>query len=91
VLPSHGLPFRGLHARIAWLRDHHQSRLEIVLEACATAKTAAEITQALFPRALDDHQYGFAFAETMAHVNYLVRRGALARDGGDPLRFTAIR
>jgi glyoxylase-like metal-dependent hydrolase (beta-lactamase superfamily II) len=87
VLPSHGLPFRGLHARIDWLRAHHASRLAIVRDACDGARTAAEITQALFPRQLDDHQYGFAFAETLAHVNYLVHRGTLARDSGDPVRF----
>jgi glyoxylase-like metal-dependent hydrolase (beta-lactamase superfamily II) len=91
VLPSHGLPFRGLHARIDWLRAHHASRLVIVRDACATAKTAAEITHALFPRELDDHQYGFAFAETMAHVNYLVHSGEIVRDGGDPVRFSVAR
>jgi glyoxylase-like metal-dependent hydrolase (beta-lactamase superfamily II) len=91
VLPSHGLPFRGLHPRIDWLRAHHASRLDIVREACVTEKTAAEITTALFPRMLDDHQYGFAFAETMAHVNYLVHGGEITRQGGETVRFSAVR
>ena len=90
VLPSHGMPFRGLHARIDWLRAHHQGRLAVVREACGEPQTAAEITEALFPRQLDDHQYGFAFAETMAHVNYLVHRGQVRRDGGEIVRFRRV-
>src|SRR5580765_4269249 len=27
ILPSHGLPFRGLHARLEYLRHHHEERL----------------------------------------------------------------
>src|SRR5918998_2267464 len=27
VLPSHGKPFRGAHARVAQLEEHHRSRL----------------------------------------------------------------
>jgi len=90
VLPSHGLPFRGLQARIDWLRAHHATRLDIVREACREARTAAEITEALFPRQLDDHQYGFAFAETMAHVNHLVHRGEVRREPGAVVRFQRV-
>ncbi|MFD2857709.1 hypothetical protein ACFSZS_27415 [Seohaeicola zhoushanensis] len=38
----------------------------------------------LFTRPLDPHQMSFAFTETLAHVNRLVRRGELKtvpRDG----------
>src|SRR5262249_55836815 len=28
VLPSHGLPFHGLHTRLTQLREHHQARLD---------------------------------------------------------------
>jgi glyoxylase-like metal-dependent hydrolase (beta-lactamase superfamily II) len=90
VLPSHGLPFRGLQARIDWLRAHHATRLDIVRETCREARTAAEITEALFPRQLDDHQYGFAFAETMAHVNHLVHRGEVRREPGAVVRFQRV-
>jgi hypothetical protein len=32
----------------------------------------------LFGRGIDDpHQLSFAFSESMAHANYLIRRGAL--------------
>ena len=45
----------------------------------------ADLIPVLFHRVLDAHQTGFAFGETLAHVNYLVRRGRLRhlppRDG----------
>ena len=31
----------------------------------------------LFHRALDPHQMSFAFSETLAHVNYMLRGGRL--------------
>ena len=39
VLPSHGKPFRGLHTRIAQLREHHAARLAEVVEACARRRS----------------------------------------------------
>src|SRR5947208_2149662 len=37
VLPSHGLPFKGLHTRIDQLQAHHAERFEEAIEACAKA------------------------------------------------------
>ena len=34
VLPSHGRPFRGLHARVDQLHAHHAERCEVLLAAC---------------------------------------------------------
>ncbi len=79
VLPSHGLPFVGLHGRLGQLADHHAERLERTLAACATPCTAAAVLQALFQRALDAHQTGFALAETLAHLNHLIGKGQLDR------------
>ena len=42
VLPSHGLPFRGLHLRIAQLREHHQARLQDMAEL--TAESLAPVS-----------------------------------------------
>jgi glyoxylase-like metal-dependent hydrolase (beta-lactamase superfamily II) len=88
VLPAHNLPFRGLHARIRELSLHHDQRCQAVAEACgAAAVLPAEIVPRLFPRALDSHQTSFAFGETMAHVNYMLRRGwMLAETGADGRR-----
>ena len=80
VLPSHGLPFRGLHARVAQLETHHAARCEELLEASGTAKTAAELIPTLFPRPLSDpHQVMFAMGEAIAHLNYLHQERRLER------------
>ncbi len=85
VLPGHQLPFFGLHRRVDELLAHHRERCDLILDACrANAKSAAELVPALFHRKLDPHQMGFAFSETLAHVNYLLRQGALTSHvGGD--------
>jgi len=90
VLPSHNLPFRGLHLRIEELQQHHRARCDEVLEACLEPKSAAELLLVLFPRRLDPHQTAFALGEALAHLHYLVDLGALARrrgaDGVDRFR-----
>lgn len=81
VLPSHGKPFRGLHQRIAELQAHHRDRCEVLLGACATPKTAAELIPVLFQRDIGDpHQLVFAMGEAIAHLNYLHQSGVLARE-----------
>ena len=79
VLPSHGLPFYGMHARIAALCEHHRSRLERLTQACITPQTAADILPVLFDRKFDDHHLLFAMGEGIAHLNYLMHRGQLRR------------
>ena len=39
--------------------------------------SASELVPMLFRRELDAHQMSFAFTETLAHVNRLVRRGEI--------------
>ena len=78
VLPGHDLPFTGLHKRIDAMLEHHEERCAAIVTACRTeARSAAELIPFVFHRALDAHQTGFAFGETLAHVNYLVRRDRL--------------
>tara|TARA_R110002049_G_scaffold77947_4_gene199034 strand:+ start:656 stop:1699 length:1044 start_codon:yes stop_codon:yes gene_type:complete len=78
VLPGHRLPFYGLQARCAELEAHHEERCDRVRAACTKAPmTVAELVPILFPRELDPHQMSFAFTETLAHVNRLVRRGEI--------------
>ena len=91
VLPSHGLPFRGAHERVQMLHDHHRDRLAEVLDACAQSQSAADLLPVLFRRELDAHQTFFAMGESIAHLNYLWLRGALARsrDTQQVLRFLA--
>ena len=79
ILPSHDLPFHGLHQRIDALGEHHAERLEAAYEACAEPKTSRELIPVLFKRQLDNHQLGFAIGEAMAHANYLVTDGRLRK------------
>ncbi len=84
VLPSHGQPFEGLHARIDQLIHHHHERLERAIDAAGRGRTAVDIMPALFDRELDTHQLGFALGEALAHLNHLINLGHLTRnlDGG---------
>ena len=83
VLPSHGRPFRGLHARIGQLQRHHDERLAEVLQACAEApRSAAELLPLLFKRPLDLHQTTFAMGEAVAHLHALSGRGLVRRGRG---------
>ncbi len=94
VLPSHGKPFTGLHARIDQLTAHHDARYADVLEACALRPhSAAELLPVLFKRTLDLHQTTFAMGESIAHLHALAGLGrltALPLDGG-VLRFETKR
>ncbi|HSN20916.1 MAG TPA: MBL fold metallo-hydrolase [Usitatibacter sp.] len=89
VLPSHDRVFRGLHARIAQLHEHHERRLARLLEGCAKPITAREAIPLLFQRALDEHQMGFAMGEAIAHLHYLEKRGRVvaSEDAGGVRRF----
>ncbi|MCX7962141.1 MAG: MBL fold metallo-hydrolase [Burkholderiales bacterium] len=83
VLPSHGLPFRGAHARIAALEAHHAARLEALEAACRQApRSAAEALDVLFPRRLDSNAIFFAMGEAIAHLNYLYYAGRVERRTG---------
>ncbi|MBC7803416.1 MAG: MBL fold metallo-hydrolase [Candidatus Parcubacteria bacterium] len=83
VLPSHGLPFRGAHARIEQLEAHHRERLAELQAACvASPRAAAEVLEILFRRKLDTSQIFFAMGEAIAHLHYLHYEGGLSRSVG---------
>jgi len=83
VLPSHGLPFRGIGLRTAQLRAHHAARLDELVAAVASGPpgglSAHELVPVLFRRALDVQQRFFAMGEAIAHLNHLWHTGRLAR------------
>ncbi|MEY8877796.1 MAG: MBL fold metallo-hydrolase [Leptothrix sp. (in: b-proteobacteria)] len=83
VLPSHGKPFRGLHARVDQLHGHHAERLAELKAACLeTPLSAADALPVLFKRALDLHQTTFAMGEAVAHLHALWLAGELRRQRG---------
>ena len=79
VLPSHNEPFRGLHERLDALIQHHADRLVEFTAACAKPTTALNIAVQVFKRRLDSSQLGFAIAETVAHLNYLIVEQKIVR------------
>ncbi len=92
VLPSHGLPFRGIATRVAQLQSHHADRLAELMAGVGRAKgsvSAAGIVPLLFRRELDVQQRFFAMGESIAHLNHLWHEGALARsvDAAGAVRF----
>jgi glyoxylase-like metal-dependent hydrolase (beta-lactamase superfamily II) len=91
VLPSHDRVFHGLHQRIAELREHHERRLERLLEGCTQPITAHDAIPLLFKRQLDDHQLMFAMGESIAHLHYLQHEGKVRRidDAKGVRRFVA--
>ena len=82
VLPSHGLPFRGIALRVAQLQAHHAERLAELEEAIAAAAapvTASGVLPVLFRRELDLQQRFFAMGEAIAHLNHLWHTGRIRR------------
>ncbi|MBN9261836.1 MAG: MBL fold metallo-hydrolase [Hyphomicrobium sp.] len=79
VLPSHGLPFYGLHARADQLARHHELRLDDLGRLMDRPRVAMELARGLFARAVAEGQGRLALAETLAHANYLVGRGRAVR------------
>jgi len=79
VLPSHGLPFRGLHTRLAQMREHHMARLDDVASVVTGKTTAFAVAQEVFSRVLYANPRQ-AFGESLAHLNMLASDGRLTRD-----------
>ena len=83
VLPSHGKPFRGAHARVAELEGHHQKHFAKLIETLKGKEmSAGELLGVLFRRPLDAHQTFFAMGEAIAHLHYLYYAGRLQRANG---------
>ncbi len=82
VLPSHGEPFQGLHARLDALAAHHEARLDALAQGCAEPRTPMQLVPHLFRRELDLHNLGYALSETLAHLRRLEALGAIRRDPG---------
>ncbi len=83
VLPSHGKPFRGAHARVGALQKHHEDRFAELEQALKDGpKSACELLGVLFRRPLDAHQTFFAMGEAIAHLHYLYYAGKVKREAG---------
>ena len=80
VLPSHGEPFTGLHARLDTLDRGHRDRLNALHAFLAAPRRAVDCFGILFGRAIDESSLGLATGEAMAHLRRLVVEGRAVRE-----------
>jgi glyoxylase-like metal-dependent hydrolase (beta-lactamase superfamily II) len=85
VLPAHGEPFTGLHARLDRLAAGHAKGLQRLRRSLAEPRRVMDLFGALFARPIDARSevLGLATGETVAHLNHLRARGELAVTVGD--------
>jgi glyoxylase-like metal-dependent hydrolase (beta-lactamase superfamily II) len=84
VYPGHGEPVRDPAARARQLIDHHRARLAQTRHALKkSGLTPYDISLKLFGDDLAPTQRRFAVAETLSHLERLVREGAAARSEDD--------
>jgi glyoxylase-like metal-dependent hydrolase (beta-lactamase superfamily II) len=85
VLPAHGEPFKGVHARLDVLAQGHHERLDALEVALKMGPLRGVDTFGLlFSREIDDSVYGMATGEAMAHLRHLECTGRAiceTRDG----------
>jgi glyoxylase-like metal-dependent hydrolase (beta-lactamase superfamily II) len=88
VLPAHGEPFRGLHARLDRLAAGHDRGLQRLKRTLGEGpRRAIDVFGALFARRIDTQSelLGLATGESLAHLNHLIANGeavaALDDDG----------
>jgi glyoxylase-like metal-dependent hydrolase (beta-lactamase superfamily II) len=83
VLPSHGEPFTGLHARLDALDHGHRDRLDALHGHLSEPKRAVDCFSILFARKIDESIIGLATGESMAHLRRLEVEGRAVRDVRD--------
>jgi glyoxylase-like metal-dependent hydrolase (beta-lactamase superfamily II) len=83
VLPSHGEPFTGLHARLDALDRGHRDRLDALHAFLSEPRRAVDCFSVLFARQIDDSIIGLATGEAMAHLRRLEVEGRAVREARD--------
>ena len=83
ALPGHGEPVTEPAARAREIMGHHHHRLAQTAAALGPEpQTACDVSVALFGENLDASDRRFAVAETLAHLERLVRAGNAVRHNG---------
>jgi glyoxylase-like metal-dependent hydrolase (beta-lactamase superfamily II) len=90
VYPGHGEPLEHAPARARELIEHHRARLDDT-EAALTesGQTGYDVSLVVFGTELSPTQRRFAVAETLSHLERLVREGRAARASpSQPVTYT---
>lgn len=91
VLPSHGEPFTGLHARLDALALGHHGRLDALHAFLEEPRRALDCFTILFGRTIEDGSLGLATGEALAHLRHLEVEGrALREDRGGVVWYRAV-
>lgn len=84
VLPGHGDPFYGLHARLDALDREHRDRLDALVDHMADGpKRAVDCFTKLFRRPIGPDVIGMATGEALAHLRHLEVTGRAVRETRD--------
>jgi glyoxylase-like metal-dependent hydrolase (beta-lactamase superfamily II) len=84
ALPGHGDPIHDPAGRARELKQHHRDRLDAAADALGPdPQTGYELSFALFGSELPAAGRRFAVAETLSHLERLVREGAARRAEDD--------
>ena len=87
VLPAHGEPFTGLHARLDALEHGHRDRLDALHDHLREPRRAVDCFPILFGRRIDDSIMGLATGEALAHLRRLEVEGRAVREMRDGVRW----
>jgi glyoxylase-like metal-dependent hydrolase (beta-lactamase superfamily II) len=83
VLPAHGKPFTGAHARLDQLIDEHHCCLDELEKYCAEPRRAVDTFPALFKSEIRASNLIMATGESIAHLNYMMAEGRIERTADD--------
>ncbi len=84
VLPAHGEPFYGLHARLDRLEEGHRTSLDrLYVHLEKAPRRAVDCFGVLFGRAIEDEILGLATGEALAHLRRLEVTGRAVRERRD--------
>lgn len=83
VLPGHGDPFTGLHARLDAMDREHRERLDELAVFLAEPRRSIDCFGRLFRRAIGPDMLGMATGEALAHLRRLEVEGRANRETVD--------
>jgi len=84
ILPAHGEPFTGLHARLDRLADGHSLQLnQLAAHLVKAPARAVDCFAVLFRRPIGDGERGLATGEALSHLRHLEVTGRAVREDRD--------